>query len=110
MVFGPDSYYRRPFNHIIATTILNETVPGFQPNDGIVLAEPGRSALVFPSADRLPTVLFNYRTNDDAQFRRPPVEFLRRPFGPELTGPLLQNLFQQFEKADDHSSTPRTRW
>ncbi|MCW8379761.1 FAD-dependent monooxygenase [Streptomyces justiciae] len=102
LVFGPDSDYFQPFQHIIGATILKEPVPGYRVNDGLVLAEEGRSAWVFSFADHLPGVLFNYRTDDeDAQFRRPPIESLRRAFGPEPTGPVLENLLQQFEAADD---------
>ncbi|MGK5445975.1 hypothetical protein [Streptomyces radiopugnans] len=44
-----------------------------------------------------------YRTdNEDAQFRRPPIESLRAAFGPEPTGPVLEHLLQQFEQADDY--------
>jgi len=102
LVFGPDADYLRPFHHIIGATILKEPVPGFAPLDGIVLAEPGRSAWVFPFADHEPGLLLNYRTdNEDAQFRRPPIESLREAFGPEPTGPVLGNLLDQFEAADD---------
>ncbi|MFI9486034.1 FAD-dependent monooxygenase [Promicromonospora sp. NPDC052451] len=102
LVFGPDAAYLRPFHHIIGVSVLQEPVPGFGPTDGIVVAEPGRSAWVFPFTDHRPTVLFSYRTDDeDAQFRRPPVESLRRAFGPEPTGTVLGNLLDQFEAADD---------
>ncbi|QHC18870.1 FAD-dependent oxidoreductase [Streptomyces sp. GF20] len=102
LVFGPDSDYLKPFHHIIGATVLKEAVPGFRPNDGLVLAEPGRSVWVFPFTDHQPGVLFNYRTDDeDAQFRRPPTESLRCAFGPEPTGPVLENLLTQFEHADD---------
>ncbi|WP_129789955.1 FAD-dependent monooxygenase [Promicromonospora panici] len=102
LVFGPDADYLRPFHHIIGATILEEPVPGFRALDGVVLAEPGRSAWVFPFADHEPGLLFNYRTDDeDAQFRRPPIESLRKAFGPEPTGPVLGNLLDQFEAADD---------
>jgi 2-polyprenyl-6-methoxyphenol hydroxylase-like FAD-dependent oxidoreductase len=103
LAFGPDVDYLNPFNHIIGVTVLQEPVPGFRETDGLVLAEPGRSVWVFPFADHRPTVLFNYRTDDeDAQFRRPPIESLRKAFGPELTGPVLGNLLDQFEAADEH--------
>ncbi|MEV7865821.1 FAD-dependent monooxygenase [Streptomyces sp. NPDC088124] len=102
LVFGPDARYLRPFHHIIGASILKEAVPGFRPNDGVILAEPGRSVWVFPFADHQPGVLFSYRTDDeDAQFRRPPVDSLRRAFGPEPTGAVLENLLAQFEQADD---------
>jgi 2-polyprenyl-6-methoxyphenol hydroxylase-like FAD-dependent oxidoreductase len=102
LAFGPDADYLRPFRHIIGVCLLQDPAPGFGPTDGLVLAEPGRSAWVFPFTDHKPTVLFNYRTDDeDAQFRRSPVESLRLAFGPEPTGPVLGNLLDQFEAAED---------
>lgn len=102
LAFGPDADYMRPFHHILGVSVLQEPVPGFKPSDGIVLAEPGRSAWVFPFTDHEPTVLLSYRTDDeDAQFRRSPAESMRRAFGPEPTGPVLGNLLDQFEAADD---------
>ncbi|GAA4038818.1 FAD-dependent monooxygenase [Nonomuraea soli] len=103
LAFGPDADFLRPFHHIIGAALLKEPVPGYRLSDGLVLAETGRSAWIFPFADHLPTVLFSYRTGDeDAQFRRPPVESLRRAFGPEPTGPVLEHLLSQFEQADDY--------
>ncbi|MFJ8002326.1 FAD-dependent monooxygenase [Streptomyces sp. NPDC096310] len=100
--FGPDTQYLRPLNHIIGATILKEHVPGYRPQDGLVLAEPGRSAWVFPFSDHQPGLLLSYRTDEeDAQFRRPPIESLRRAFGPEPAGPVLEHLLQQFEQTDD---------
>lgn len=103
LAFGPDAQFMRPLGHIIGATTIKEPVPGYRPQDGVVLAEPGRSVWTFPFTDHQPGVLFNYRTDDeDAQFRRPPIESLRRAFGPEPTGPVLEHLLQQFEQADDH--------
>ncbi|MFH9089716.1 FAD-dependent monooxygenase [Streptomyces sp. NPDC017673] len=103
LAFGPDADFLRPFNHIIGAALLKEPLPGYRLCDGLMLGEPGRSVWTFPFADHLPTVLFNYRTDDeDAQFRNPPIESLRRAFGPEPTGPVLEHLFQQFEQADDY--------
>ncbi|MEW2078813.1 FAD-dependent monooxygenase [Streptomyces sp. NPDC013433] len=103
LTFGPDSQFMRPLNHIVAATIMKEPVPGYRPQDGIVLAEPGRSVWTFPFTDHQPGLLFNYRTdNEDAQFRRPPIASLRAAFGPEPTGPVLEHLLQQFEQADDY--------
>ncbi|MEB8340859.1 FAD-dependent monooxygenase [Streptomyces endophyticus] len=103
LAFGPDTRFMRPLRHIIAATVIKEPVPGYRPQDGVVLAEPGRSVWTFPFADHQPGLLFNYRTDDeDAQFRRPPIDSLRAAFGPEPTGPVLEHLLQQFEQADDH--------
>lgn len=101
LAFGPDSEFLRPLHHVIGASVLQEPVPGFAPSDGVVLAEPGRSAWVFPFADHLPGLLLSYRTDDeDAQFRRPPIESLRQAFGPEPAGPVLGNLLDQFEAAE----------
>ncbi|PFG41484.1 2-polyprenyl-6-methoxyphenol hydroxylase-like FAD-dependent oxidoreductase [Isoptericola jiangsuensis] len=102
LVFGPDSELLRPLNHIIAATLLKEQVPGFRTGDGLTLAEEGRAAWVFPFADHAPGLLLTYRTDDeDAQFRRPPLESLRAAFGPEPAGPVLENLLGQFADVDD---------
>jgi 2-polyprenyl-6-methoxyphenol hydroxylase-like FAD-dependent oxidoreductase len=93
----------RPLNHIIAATVMKEPVPGYRPQDGIVLAEPGRSVWTFPFTDHQPGLLFNYRTDDEnAQFGRPAIDSLRAAFGPEPTGTVLEHLLQQFEQADDY--------
>ncbi|WP_425826298.1 FAD-dependent monooxygenase [Streptomyces fractus] len=103
LVFGPDQKFMRSLHHIIGATVIKEPVPGYRQGDGLILAEPGRSVWTFPFRDHEPGVLFNYRTDDeDAQFRRPPIESLRRAFGPEPAGPVLANLLDQFEQADDH--------
>lgn len=102
LAFGPDTEYLRPFGHILGVCVLEDPVPGFRQRDGIVLAEPGRSAWVFPFSDHKPTALLSYRTDDeDAQFRRPPAESMRLAFGPEPTGVVLGNLLDQFEAAED---------
>lgn len=103
LAFGPHERFMRPLNHVIGATVMKEPIPGYRPQDGVVLAEPGRSVWTFPFSDRAPGLLFSYRTTDvDAQFRRPPVESLRAAFGPEPTGPLLDHLLREFEQADDH--------
>ncbi|OWA13910.1 FAD-dependent oxidoreductase [Streptomyces sp. CS113] len=103
LVFGPDANHLRSLDQIIAAALLDEQVGGFDPHDGLVLAEVGRSAWVWPFADRGPSVLFTYRTDDiDAQFRRPAIDSLRAAFGPRPAGPLLGELLDRFEKADDH--------
>ncbi|MDV6288017.1 FAD-dependent monooxygenase [Streptomyces sp. UP1A-1] len=103
LAFGPDSRFMRPLHHIVAATTMKEPVPGYRPQDGVVLAEPGRSVWTFPFTDHQPGLLFNYRTDDeDAQFRRPPIESLRAAFGPEPVGPVLGHLLRQFEQADDY--------
>ncbi|MEU4409295.1 FAD-dependent monooxygenase [Streptosporangium sp. NPDC023963] len=101
LVFGPGDYLR-PLNHMVGAVLLDGPVDGFGPSDGVVLAEPGRSAWAFPFADHAPSLLFSYRTGDvDAEFARPPIESIRAAFGPEPTGPLLEGLFTRYEQASD---------
>ncbi|MFE6649192.1 FAD-dependent monooxygenase [Nocardioides sp. NPDC057772] len=102
LVFGPDEELLKPLNHIIGVALLQEQVPGFNPSDGLILTEEGRSVWVFGFADHAPTVMFSYRTDDeDAQFRGNPIDRIRAAFGPEAPGPILEHLFREFEAAED---------
>ncbi|MEU6676516.1 FAD-dependent monooxygenase [Streptomyces sp. NPDC046925] len=95
-------YDLHPLNYMIGVTLLDRPVDGFGPSEGLILAEPGRSAWAFPFADRPPSLLFSYRTRDvDAEFGRPPVESIRAAFGPEPTGPLLEGLLDRYAQAPD---------
>ncbi|MGW6054377.1 FAD-dependent monooxygenase [Streptomyces sp. NPDC055189] len=95
-------YDLHPLNYMIGVTLLDRPVDGFGPAEGLILAEPGRSAWAFPFADRPPSLLFSYRTRDvDAEFGRPPIESIRAAFGPEPTGPLLEGLLNRYEQAPD---------
>ncbi|MGI5232910.1 FAD-dependent monooxygenase [Actinoallomurus sp. CA-142502] len=102
LAFGPGEYLR-PLNYMIGVTALDAPIEGFGPHEGLVLAEPGRSAWTFPFHDHAPSLLFSYRTDDiDAEFTRPPIESIRAAFGPEPPGPLLEHLFTRFAQAPDH--------
>lgn len=109
LAFGPDEGEEgregriHRLGYMLAACALPGPVPGFRGTDGIILSEEGRSAWVFAFADRPPTVLFNYRTDDvDAEFTQPPIDTLRAVFGPEPTGPTLGWLLDRFEEAPDH--------
>ncbi|MCX4511520.1 FAD-dependent monooxygenase [Streptomyces sp. NBC_01619] len=103
LAFGPDESRIHRLGYMLAACSLPGPVPGFRGKDGIVMAELGRSAWVFAFADRPPTVLFNYRTNDvDGEFTRPAIDSLRAVFGPEPTGATLGWLLDRFEQAPDH--------
>ncbi|MET8003586.1 hypothetical protein [Nonomuraea glycinis] len=83
-------------------TLLDAPITGFSPHEGLILAEPGRSALTFPFADHPPSLLFSYRTGDvGAEFGRPAIESIRAAFGPRPSGPLLEELFQRFEQSPE---------
>ncbi|HEY3561905.1 MAG TPA: FAD-dependent monooxygenase [Kribbella sp.] len=103
MAFGPDTGRIHRLGYILAACSLPGAVPGYREQDGLVMSELGRSAWVFPFADRPPTVLFNYRADDvDAEFSRPAIGSLRAAFGPQPTGMTLGWLLDQFEQAPDH--------
>ncbi|WP_438022415.1 FAD-dependent monooxygenase [Sorangium sp. So ce233] len=103
LVFGPHEDFLYPLNYMIGAAILSEPVRGYHLHDGLVLAETGRSAWVFPFADHNPGVLFSYHVDDiDAQFRRTPIESLRKAYGPEPEGPVLRQLLDDFAAADEY--------
>jgi len=103
LAFEPEPSPIRRLNYMIAVYSLPEPVPGYRPQDGLIMAEAGRSVWVFSFADRPPSVLFSYRTDDvDAEFTRPAIDSLRAAYGPEPTGSTLGWLLDQFEKAPDH--------
>ena len=102
LVFGPHEKFLKSLNHIIVAYQLSKPVTGFNHHDGIALTEPGLSASVFPFADKEPTAMLSYRNADiDGQFRIPPGEALRKAFGPKPLGPVLEELFTEFENTED---------
>ena len=101
LVFSPADHLH-PLHYMIGATLLDGPVEGFGPQEGAILAEPGRSVWTFPFKDHSPSLLFSYRTNDvDAEFQRPAIESIRAAFGPQPAGPLLEHLFTRFEQADE---------
>jgi 2-polyprenyl-6-methoxyphenol hydroxylase-like FAD-dependent oxidoreductase len=103
LAFEPDQNVTHRLGYMIAAFALPEAVPGYRQQDGLILAEPGRSVWVFSFGDRPPTVLFSYRTDDvDAEFTRPAIESVRTAYGPEATGSTLGWLLDQFEKSPDY--------
>ncbi|MET0402276.1 MAG: FAD-dependent monooxygenase, partial [Cystobacter sp.] len=102
LVFGPHEAFLHPLNYMIAACVLRHPVPGYATHEGLVMAEAGRSAWVFPFGNHNPTVLFSYHVDDvAAQFRGRPIEALREAYGPEETGSLLSHLLNEFETADE---------
>ncbi|NUP02448.1 MAG: FAD-dependent oxidoreductase [Nonomuraea sp.] len=102
LAFGPLAHYLHPLNYMIGTTTMDEPADGFSLNEGLVLAEPGRSVWTFPFSNRGPGLLFSYRTGDvDREFTRPPIESIRAAFGPEPTGALLEQLMVRFAEAKE---------
>ncbi|MEU8148760.1 FAD-dependent monooxygenase [Nonomuraea sp. NPDC048901] len=102
LAFGPQDYLH-PLNYMIGATVLDKPIEGIDQDQGLTLAEPGRSAWIFPFSDHAPGLLFSYRTdNIDAEFTRPPIESIRAAFGPQPPGPVLEKLLTAFEQAPNH--------
>ncbi|WP_043432361.1 FAD-dependent monooxygenase [Cystobacter fuscus] len=102
LVFGPHEDFLHPLNYMIAACVLRNPVQGYATHEGLVLAEAGRSAWVFPFANHNPTLLFSYRVEDvAAQFRGRPIDSLRKAYGPEKPGSVLSHLLNEFEAADE---------
>ncbi|MEU4235066.1 FAD-dependent monooxygenase [Nonomuraea sp. NPDC026600] len=101
LAFGPEDRLH-PLNYMIGATVLDKPIEGLDQEQGLILAEPGRSAWIFPFSDHTPGLLFSYRTDDiDAEFARPPLESIRAAFGPQPPGPLLESLLTAFEHAPE---------
>ncbi|MEU8679933.1 FAD-dependent monooxygenase [Streptomyces sp. NPDC048611] len=102
LAFGPHENYLRRLNYIVAAFQLNGPVSGVSPDDGTILLEPDRSMWIFPFADRPPSVLLSYRTDDvDAEFSASPAERVRAAFGHGPTGRTLGEALDALETADD---------
>lgn len=101
LVFGPHERFLRRLDHMIAAFVLPEQPGYLAPGDGAMLFEPGRSLIIYPFADHLPTALFSYRSTDiDAEFTQPPAQRLRAAFGPPPYGRMLEETIAAFEAAD----------
>jgi hypothetical protein len=52
LAFGPEDYLH-PLNYLIGATVLDKPIEGIGQDQGLTLAEPGRSAWIFPFAREL---------------------------------------------------------
>lgn len=102
LAFGPDANFIRDLDYMIAATLLDHDLTGFDRGDAAILSEPGRSASTFAFADIPPGVLFSYRVGNPRQeLTKKPIDALRVAYGPEPTGPFLAELLDRYEAADD---------
>ncbi|BBY58360.1 FAD-dependent monooxygenase [Mycolicibacterium sarraceniae] len=103
LVFGPHERYLRRLNYMIAAFELPKTPATMRIGDGAMLNEPGRSMIVYPFKDHLPTALFSYRTDDvDAEFTQTPAERIRAVYGPPPYGEILAEVIDDFAAADTY--------
>lgn len=103
LVFGPHEKYLHPLGFMIAAFQLPRVPTGLGPSDGAMQFEVGRSLIIYPFADHLPTALFSYKTDDvDAEFTQAPAERLREVYGPAPYGQLFEEVVADFAKADSY--------
>jgi 2-polyprenyl-6-methoxyphenol hydroxylase-like FAD-dependent oxidoreductase len=101
MVFGPHEDYLTTWNAMICAFQLPEQVPSFAAADSIISARSGRAVWVFGLADRAPTVLLTYRTDDVAgQFTGSPVQRLRTVFS-GMDDPVVRHALDSLEEAPE---------
>ncbi|MDR7302935.1 2-polyprenyl-6-methoxyphenol hydroxylase-like FAD-dependent oxidoreductase [Haloactinomyces albus] len=86
MVFGPHEDYMTKWDAMVCVFPLQDQVPSFAATDSIISARAGRAVWVFGFADRPPTVLLTYRTEDTRR---------------ESTGSTAQRLRTVFSEMDD---------
>lgn len=103
LVFGPHEKYLHRLDHIIATFELPSKISDLAEQDGAWLIEQGRSLVIYPFSDHLPTALLSYHTTDvDAEFTESPATRLRKVFGPKPLGRLLTEVIDAFDQADEY--------
>lgn len=103
LVFGPHDRYLRRLNYMITAFQLSKPPGNLRIGDGAMMFEPGRSMIVYPFRDHLPTALLSYRTNDvDAEFTQTPAERIRDVYGPPPFGEILGEVIDDFAEADTY--------
>jgi 2-polyprenyl-6-methoxyphenol hydroxylase-like FAD-dependent oxidoreductase len=101
MVFGPHEDHMTTWNAMICAFQLQEQVASFAAADSITSARAGRAVWVFGLADRAPTVLLTYRTDDVAgQFTGSPVQRLRTVFS-GMDDPVVRYALDALEEAPE---------
>lgn len=102
IVFGPHEKYLTNWEAMICAFQLPDQVPSFGPADSIVIAHARRAVWVFGFADRPPTVLLTYRTNNiQEQFAGSPVDSLRAAFS-GVDHPAVGYALDSLQQAPDY--------
>ncbi|MCF6474740.1 oxidoreductase [Nonomuraea sp. MG754425] len=100
-VFGPHEDHMTKWDAMICAFQLQEQVPSFAPADSIISARAGRAVWVFGFADRPPTALLTYRTEDiEGQFTGSRLERLRTVFS-EMDDPVVRHALDSLEQTPE---------
>lgn len=101
LAFPPELGGLRRLGTMICAYALQEDLPTLPRGVGGQIIEPGRSFTVFPFDDRRSTVLFSYYAADpDAERKGVHSEQIRKAFGPEPLGPILEAALRQLETSE----------
>ncbi|MGR6915500.1 FAD-dependent monooxygenase [[Actinomadura] parvosata] len=101
LAFGPHEDYMTEWNAMICAFQLEEQVPSFAAADSVISARAGRGAWVFGFADRPPTALLTYRTEDvEGQLTGSRIERLRAAFS-GMDDPVVRHALSSLEQAPD---------
>ncbi|WP_378789663.1 FAD-dependent monooxygenase [Nonomuraea fastidiosa] len=101
MVFGPHEEFMTDWHAMICAFQLKEQVPSFGESDSVTVARAGRAVWVFGFADRPPTVLLTYRTDDvQAEFAADRIARLREVFS-DLDDPVVRHALDALEETPD---------
>ncbi len=86
---------------MICAYALQEDLPTLPSGIGGQIIEPGRSFTVFPFDDRKSTVLFSwYAADPDAERKGQAAEQIRKAFGTQPLGPILEAALTQLESSE----------
>ena len=101
LAFPPELGGLKRLGTMICAYALQEDLPTLPSGIGGQIIEPGRSFTVFPFDDRKSTVLFSWYSPDpDAERKGQPAEQIRKAYGPEPLGPILEAALQQLETSE----------
>lgn len=102
LVFGPRERYLNSLGCMICAFTLPQNPPGLKPDEGLTLAEPGRSFWVFPFTDHPATVLFTYTTDDpQAERKKNPKQRIREVYGPAPYGQYMEYALDVLDATDE---------
>lgn len=101
MVFGPHEDHMTTWNAMICAFQLQEQVPSFAATESVTSARAGRAVWVFGFADRPPTALLTYRTQDiEREFAGSRIERLRTVFS-GMDDPAVRHVLDSLETTPD---------
>jgi len=101
LAFPPELGGLKRLGTMICAYALQEDLPTLPSGTGGQIIEPGRSFTVFPFDDRKSTVLFSwYAADPEAERKGKAAEQIRKAFGPQPLGPIIEAALRQLETSE----------